>query len=481
MPAPTQRIVKPLPELPLELWLEIFQFATYVHRSTSIGPLDPFSPRRTSNNVMATNTRALSIRTKLALVLVCKEWKMMTERFLYEHLVIRSPTRASAVLNALIASRSHLSDDAIDIGHGRWPSHIEIFTHARGSNDMRFLRTLFRIFQCCPNVRYLSGSWMHPLPIEFLEAIARLYGSTLQGLYWDEVNITVPFTSSTPHFLCNFKELRVLDLRHYVGCGVDQLSSSPVPQPILPSVTDLLVSARQESLQMASFLALPQLRNLTLCITLHDCHSFKPRVPYSDIRHFLKKHGHSLVSVDLPTPAPYLEPEPDSSSSRHTVEHVKPDLFLEPDICPNLISLVYPITSEPLSSQIHTNIRRIGLRGVSKAEELYPDKQSSTKSHLEGITAKLYPRLQEVRTIGYLVDAETDPLIKDIFIWWVEKFESNGINLLDGEGVLWMYTDPVEVGSEGFKHFPRVNDLDYKLQRSNKTLLAPSATQGVSS
>jgi hypothetical protein len=294
---------------------------------------------------------------------------------------------------------------------------------------------------------------MHLLPVEFLDAIAKLYGPTLQGLYWDEVNIPIPLTSSSPNFLCSFKELQVLDLRHFVGCGFDEPSHSLL-RPSLPYVTDLLLSTRQESLKMASCLALPRLRNLTLCITLHHCHSSKPRVPYSDIRHFIEKHGHSLTSIDLPTPAPYLEPEPDSSGSRHTIEHVKPDVFLEPNVCPNLVSLAFPVTSEPLSPQVHPNLRRIGLRGILKAETLYPDKPSNVKTHLEGFTPKLYPRLQEIRTIGYLVDAETDQLIKDIFIWWVEKFEGHGINLLDGEGVLWMYTDPVDGRSEGGNGLP---------------------------
>ncbi|KAF9452786.1 hypothetical protein P691DRAFT_772057 [Macrolepiota fuliginosa MF-IS2] len=394
---------------------------------------------------MATNTPVLAIRTKLVLVLVCKSWRVVAERFLYEHLVIRSPSRANAILGVLLASRRALPSGEVSLGYGRWPVHIEVFTHARGTNDIQFLQTLFRIFQCCPNVRNLSGSWMHPLPNEFLSAISQLYGPTLHGLCWNEVNTTSTFTSVTPKFLSTFQLLRVLDLRHYVGCELAQSMDPSIPWPTLPHVTDLILSTRQESLQIANVLSLPRLRNLTLCIILHD---FKPRVPYHEIRKFIEKHGHSLISVDLPTPAPHLEPEPDSSSSRHTVEHIRPDVFLECGACPNLVSLVFPVTSEPLSPQVHPNLRRIGLRGVLKAEALYPDKPSNVKTHLEAITPKLYPRLQEIRTVGYLVDADTDKLIKDIFIWWVEKFEDHGINLLDGEGVLWLYTDPVE-GAEG--------------------------------
>jgi hypothetical protein len=365
---------------------------------------------------------------------------MVTERFLYQHLVIRSPARANAILETLLASRRTLQNGELDIGYGRWPIHIEIFTHARGTNNIRFLQTLFRIFQCCPNVRHLSGSWVHPLPIEFLNVISEFYAPSLQGLCWDETCTTASFTTTTPDFLSSFNVLRTLDLRHYVGCNLAPFSESP----ILPHVTDLILSTCPESLQIASFLSLPQVRNLTLCISLRDCQVFKPRVPYPEIRKLIEKHGHTLISVDLPTPAPILEPEPDSSVFRHTVEHIKPEVFLESDACPNLVSFVYPVTSEPLPPHVHPNLRRIGLRGILRTETLYPDKRSRVKAHLERITPELYPRLQEVRTVGFLVDAETDRYIKDVFIWWVEKFEDHGIDFLDGEGVLWTYTDPVD-------------------------------------
>ena len=55
------------------------------------------------------------------------------------------------------------------------------------------------------------------------------------------------------------------------------------------------------------------------------------------------------------------------------------------------------------------------------------------------LTPSRYPSLELIKTVGFLVDAETDLLIKDIFIWWVERFEKQGIDFLDGEGVLWAY------------------------------------------
>jgi hypothetical protein len=33
-----------------------------------------------------------------------------------------------------------------------------------------------------------------------------------------------------------------------------------------------------------------------------------------------------------------------------------------------------------------------------------------------------------VRTAGFLVDADTDTLVKDVFIWWSERFERDGVD-----------------------------------------------------
>jgi hypothetical protein len=83
-----------------------------------------------------------------------------------------------------------------------------------------------------------------------------------------------------------------------------------------------------------------------------------------------------------------------------------------------------------------------------RAESLYPDKKTNTGRHLMTFTPSRYPNLELVRTVGFLVDADTDSLIKDIFIWWVERFEKQGIDFLDGEGVLWAY-DSTESEYEG--------------------------------
>lgn len=400
--------------------------------------------KRVSTNVMGVNTPAFSTRTKLSLVLVCRAWRRIAVQMLYEHVVIRSPARANAIL-AVLRSSAQKSEYGnrergqiwASPGYGMWTRHIEIFTHARGADDIRYLQIIFHILQSCPNLRTLSGTWIHPLPIEFLTAISTLYGPSLEALYWGE--LTIFPTITTPEFLGAFLSLRVLDLRNYVGNDLSAGSETGPRIPTLPNVQHLIVSTHPRSVAVATVLSLPALRNLTV-------KTVSVEVDTLDILlAFLKVHGRSLTWIDLPSPSVDTDPDPDTAIFRRSASHLNPDIFLRPDLCPNLDTFTFPTTSPPLSSHVHHSLRRIGLRGV-RAESLYPDKTSGdkgsgTKGHLLSFTPEKYPNLEVVKTVGFLVDADTDSLIKDVFIWWVEKFEKQGIDFLDGEGVLWAYAD----------------------------------------
>ncbi|KAF8160712.1 hypothetical protein B0H34DRAFT_795592 [Crassisporium funariophilum] len=440
-----QADLRPPPELPIELWLEIFQFATYVHRSATIKPLDPFTLKHTTTNVMGANTPTAAMRTKLALVLVSRSWRRVAVQMLYQHLMIRSPARATNILQVLEASR-HMPDSFSSLtsygateafGYGQCTRHIEIYTFTRGAGDIRYLHTLFKIFRLCPNLRTLSGTWMHRLPIEFLEGVSGLYASSLSALYWNEKTESLSENSplSTPEFLGSFKSLRVLDLRHFIGVNPLSRSSCPPSATTLPLLQDLILSTHSRSLEYATILCMPSLRNLTLHSSTYDATNDEL------LPAFLKAHGPSLITVDLPSPSLDFEPDSDSTITRGTATHLNPDIFLKPDHCPNLESLTFPATSPALAPHTHPSLRRIGLRGV-RSDGLYPDKPTSTKIHLFAISSNKYPRLELIQTVGFLVEADTDGLIKDIFIWWVEKFEKEGINFLDGEGVLWAYAEP---------------------------------------
>ncbi|KAF9050091.1 hypothetical protein BJ165DRAFT_1414095 [Panaeolus papilionaceus] len=409
--------------LPPEIWLEIFQFATYVHASSSMKPLDPFRPRRAVTNAMGANSYAISMKTKRSLVLVSHWWRHLALPILYEHIVVRSPSRATKIVRVLEDSRrisdsSSLSQtESVQLGYGEWTRHIEIYTYARGSEDIEYLKKVFRVMRCCPNLRFLSGIWIHQLPREFLAVITQLYTSSnlFTGIYWNDVNpknISDTFcTLSSPEFLASFQSLRILDLRHFVGEDPalrDPLLSSPT----LPHVQDLILSTYPRSLQAATILNLPSLRNLTLRTP-----DWRPGHELL-LNDFLRRHGPSLVTVDLLSPSPDNEPEPDTTLSRRTATH--------PDVCPNLATLIFPVTSPQLTSSSHPNLRRIGLRGV-RPDGLFPEKPSSTKDHLMAITSDKYPSIELVQTISFLVEFDGDSFSKD-------RFEADGIDFRDGEG-----------------------------------------------
>lgn len=435
---------RPLPDLPLEIWLEIFQFATYVYRSETIRPLNPFAPKRTTTNIMDANTPSLAMRTKRSLVLVSRSWRCLGIQILYRHIVIRSPARANAILQVLECSRISTSSPdlrqietpALSRGYGQWTRHIEVYTYMRGSGQISFLQTVFKILCHCPNLQFLSGRWTHQLPVEFLRGVSRHFGPSLQGLCWADSMPNFD-TVATPEFLSTFQALQTLDVRYFKGSD-PTLWSSYVSRPTLPCVQDIILSNNPRSLQVATILDLPKLRNLTL----HTKGAEPGENEY--LRVFLKAHGHSLNLVDLPSPNE-TDFDFENAPVRRNAEYITPDIFLAKDACPNLESIVYSFASPFYPTNPHDNLLRIGIRGIT-AEFLYPDKPSSIKNHLTVLTSEKYPRLELVQLVGFLVEAHADSIMKDACIWWVEKFEKMGILFLDGECVFWMYTDetPIE-------------------------------------
>ncbi|KIY44541.1 hypothetical protein FISHEDRAFT_67445 [Fistulina hepatica ATCC 64428] len=456
-PSKTYRIP---PVLPPEIWLVIFEFATYLRREHTIAPVPLFASTHVATNVMCVNTRNVVGRTKCAIVLVSRLWRDIGLRILYYHIDIRSPARAKKVVEVLLAHPAPSSDptktSVYPSVYGRWTRHIEIHTYARGSQSVAFLRTLLQLFLCCPSVRMLSATFIQELPVDFVNVIGKLYGDALEGLRWNNDDDTFsPSAPSLHRFLGSFASLRVLDVSHFL------LDSSPpgavTSRIALHRVEELVLSIRHHSLSTAKALALPNLKSVVL--------KGVPGYPvdHDKIIQFLKVHGALLISVDL-YPSPICKDDGDletvnlsffSNESRH---HIPPSIFLSPGLCPSLTTLVFNAHSPLLESHSHSSLRFIGLRGV-KSDTLYPAKMSHVKSHLESFTRTRFPNLEVVKTIGFMVDAETDVVIKDIFIWWTEKFEKDGVDFRDGEGVVWLYTDATDMEKSSGKHKSKRRNL----------------------
>ncbi|KAJ8502425.1 hypothetical protein ONZ45_g11775 [Pleurotus djamor] len=274
---------------------------------------------------------------------------------------------------------------------GDYVRHLDITVSSRGGFD--YLVATFQIMRLCPNMRHITGRWNCELPKEYLSAISKLYGD-LRGI-----------SGQVEHFE----------------------ASSPASRPCLPRVNTLLLSSSFSPF-FASFFSFPSLENITI--------ETPPPSPLFNERlsKMLAVHGHTIVAVDI------LPPQIHGEYDDRGCDLVDPSLFLNPTTCPNLHSLTFPQASKQPFVHSHPNIRRIGIRAI-KSDYLYPNKSSSTKDHLMAINRDLYPSLEVVRTVGFLVDSCGDSLIKDIFIWWAERFEGQGIDFQDGEGVIWLYNE----------------------------------------
>ncbi|KAJ3934174.1 MAG: hypothetical protein NXY57DRAFT_959289 [Lentinula lateritia] len=409
------------PDLPVEVLTEIFQFATYLHEAENILPLDPFIPQQISRNALGPNTALSTMRTKCALVLVCRSWRNVAIPLLYRHLVIRSPQRAIYLLSAL-ESRLPMPVDATTptrpSEYGRFARHLEIYTHSRGSNAYNFLLTICHIIQKSPNLRIISGSWNHALPAGFPQSVSQMCGPTLQGLLWSE---SCPDSPTFAKFLSSFQSLRVLDISRVPRHRAEDISLS------LPSIQDLIISTHTGSMSLATSISMPRLHTLVLRL--------ESNAPESStyIRKFLKARGIALRTLHI-LPSLGIDDQ-----------NILYNFHIPFRDCTCLETLTFHVNHTP--SFHHPTVKRVGIHGL-KSEAFEHGKTNSGKTCLKTLaTRSLYPCLETVRTVDYLVENHT--LSLGHYILWSEKFERLGVDFQDGAGIVWMYTEALDIDGGG--------------------------------
>ncbi|PCH36018.1 hypothetical protein WOLCODRAFT_140177 [Wolfiporia cocos MD-104 SS10] len=471
--------------LPPELWIEIFRYATYVPRVRGLSPGDPFEPQRPSNYAWGVNTPVSSLATKRSLVLVCRAWRRLATELLYEHVVISSRRRANLLVRTLHESDQRAArgcapsaDGEVPRGHAQWVRHVEIRDCARTSKTVSFWQAVAAILARLPNLHVLSGIWERPLAQNLLDMFSRYLGGSIRRLYWEEGLIPEGGASLlTAAFLPKYQSLRVLDVRKLRLQDPDSFPVGAAAHVALPAVVDLLIPTCPALLRFAAELALPRLRRLVL-----DAANVARSGDAAVLRGLdalLRAHGPKVATLELlPMTSLSEAPSPISITT-----------FLQPDVCPSLTTLVFdarekllsasspwttspprkgssppasspapprtpspprargvsPIPEPPVLSEPHPSLRRVGIRGMG-ISRLYPNRPTHAQAHLHAFLTHrtLFPALETVRTLGLLVDASTDLLARDIFIWWTEKFEEQGLDLQDGEGVVWLYTDSMD-------------------------------------
>ncbi|KAI0335076.1 hypothetical protein GY45DRAFT_1241550 [Cubamyces sp. BRFM 1775] len=460
-PADSARAGPPIDHtsLPPELWLEIFRYATHVPRARTIAPPDPFVPERPANYAWGMNSPIQSMHTKCAVVRVCRAWRMLATELLYEHVVLGSVRRVYLFCRTLVESQaaeqkaiaaSEADGIASAMGHGRWVRHLEVQRWAiqRSNQSTRYWECMVRSVYLCPNLRVFSGVWQTPLPDGLLSALEQYLPSTLQELYWQQDSVLIaakelPILATT--CLSKFSSLRVLDLRKICVLDAERsLQHVQFPTLTLPRVTHLALPTCPLLLRFASKQDLPELRHLIL-----DA-SGAPRTVWAhlvnrELTGFLEVHGHKLTTVELLPPVTQsFRPGPIGISAFLSPKTCpKLDTFVfdcrEKAICPSSAALAQLSDRDGRESAAHPRLRRVGIRGTS-VSRLYPNKPAQAQAHLNAFLGcrAFFPALEVVRTLGFLVDTSTDMFAPDVFIWWTERFERIGVDLQDGEGVVWM-------------------------------------------
>ncbi|RDX54927.1 hypothetical protein OH76DRAFT_1452705 [Lentinus brumalis] len=435
--------------LPPELWLEIFRYATHVPRARSIAPGDPLVPEKPVDYARGMNSPIQSMRTKCALVRVCHAWNAITTELLYEHVVLGSAQRIEALCKVLRESRREVREDGTlqkveDPGYGQWVRHLEVRRWARSHQTQSYWQAIIRTVSYCSRLRVFSGVWQEPLPDGFLPVLVQYLPPSLQELFWQQDSVLIvskelPVLASS--VLAKFSVLRILDLRKI--CILDagrSLQHITFESLRFPHVTHLALPTCPLLLRYASKQLMPELHHLVL-----DA-SGAPRTVHApfatkELMCFLDVYGHQLRTVELlPSNTQSMRPGPINIST-----------FLSPSACANLETLVFDsptpsavnlayynanVSSAPPLEEAHPTLRRIGIRGIS-VSQLYPNKPAQAQAHLEAFSAyrAFFPALELVRTLGFLVGTSTDPFAPDVFIWWTEKYERVGVDLQDGEGV----------------------------------------------
>ncbi|EPQ57072.1 hypothetical protein GLOTRDRAFT_26784, partial [Gloeophyllum trabeum ATCC 11539] len=438
-------------DIPPEIWLLIFQYATYIPESHNIIPADPFQRSRFPRMAMGANTPVLSMRTKWSLVLVCRAWRQLATVLLYEHLVIRSLRRALKICSTLRNSvrRATINGIEVDVSeYGQWTKHIEVHAHIRTFDTMTFAEVLYRILQCCPNVRILSGTWDRPIPRWLMAALPRFYGSKLELLQWDSLSLTTRSTdvcTLTPEFLTAFHSLRTLDLRKFGGWNETDYGK---PNLALPRLSHLLLTTNESSLRTATSLVLPSLTHVVVEVP----YFYPVPLHLEHLDAFLEAHGPKITYLEVVSSPMYISADDANPDAPHTVvlpsHRLNIACFLMPGVCTHLQDLVFDVHEHVIDFKgiptPHQSLRRVGLRGLS-GEAISPERPHPSQAiyHLKSFRRKYLPSLEIVRTLGFYGDAMEKPTL-GIFIQWTEFFEKRGIDLQDGEGVVWLWADDEE-------------------------------------
>ncbi|KAF6748368.1 hypothetical protein DFP72DRAFT_1049575 [Ephemerocybe angulata] len=282
--------------IPTELWLRIFQFATNLIEPGSECPrIDYTGPLCCVLPSLPPGTVQKALKTKRALVLVCKRWNFMATPFLYHHLTIST----QSALEKLISTLSDDTDPNKGSFYGRLVKRLDVTPDTRGRLP---LDTAVQLCQRLPNlVTFLTELEARIEPSPLLNVLP----PTLRHLHIQErfghwqgpsVISIAQFTS----FMDSHPNLTSISFPFVIT------ASPPLPlaekeQLCWPSIRKWTFLDRSQPLALASDIptgAFPNLEDVHFSECTNNYYNGGTG-NWNEPEKFLAAHGKSLVTVGL--------------------------------------------------------------------------------------------------------------------------------------------------------------------------------------
>ncbi|KAH9952119.1 hypothetical protein B0H21DRAFT_715894 [Amylocystis lapponica] len=271
-------------QLPNEIWLEIFSYATFIPGAfTCNGGSAITSYARDDYGISLHRRFRESMDLKLTICLVCRIWRSLGIEYLFQYLLVTSGDQAVRVAAAL---EHHNSTSEKAHEPGWWTARLDLALDGTHVWTNKHSRALTYIFRNCQKLAVVSTAFCSPCP-RFTQApsFARAFSelATHQGLRRLELMGSIAFFDAVIPLVS--ARLEVLWLRPSSPCVADARKRVQKCQfPRLHSF--ILSSATQASNLLASF-EMPFLETLVVQDT-------EPAELPHVLRGFLERNGHRM-------------------------------------------------------------------------------------------------------------------------------------------------------------------------------------------
>ncbi|KZT20327.1 hypothetical protein NEOLEDRAFT_879004 [Neolentinus lepideus HHB14362 ss-1] len=289
--------------LPPEIWHRVLEMVTFVPDSVYAHGLCP--PR--SGRPKRRDDQALrdSLVTKRRLVRVCKLWRALASRFLYETVVIGRGRTIPSLRDTLIFSKataegSSGGDRALGWYTRRLDLCVRGQTHIQHATPHVELEYLAEIIRCLPNlavfiVDVTTKQYPDRMPASVMHALAETCGSSLEVLHWPDSGSRVgrvldPKPNEWHRLLSSASNLRAIRCSDmlYSSRGYESHQGNA---PVLSHLTTLTVSNKICKYYLSPSHSFPSLRH----VRYHDCASCLPHA----WRGLLQLYGEHITAVTL--------------------------------------------------------------------------------------------------------------------------------------------------------------------------------------